>query len=85
MLVTFLALTSASQSDCPPWFFPDAENGSRCACGSYDTKDVKCSKDTALLRIRYCMTYKNIAKDTEFGMCPYIPQHIVLSSNTFFF
>jgi len=42
MFVIFLALASASQGDCPPWFFPDADNGTRYVCNSYDTKHVKC-------------------------------------------
>jgi len=30
LFVTFLALTTADQGGCPPWFFPDLDNGTRC-------------------------------------------------------
>ena len=87
VFVSFLALTSASQGDCPAWFFPDADNSTRCVCSinHHENENVKCSKDTALSRIGFCMTYNNITKDTEFGMCPYIFQRIILSSVPFFF
>jgi len=60
LFVTLLCLTTANQVDCPPCFFPDADNGTECSCSSVETaKAVKCGKDTALLRIGYCMTYNN--------------------------
>ena len=86
LFVSFLGLTTASQDDCPAWFFPDAENGTECVCSSGDTdKAVKCSKDTALLRIGYCMTYNSETEDTEFGPCPYISQYSNFSSDNLYF
>ena len=86
MFVSFLGLTLASQDDCPPWFFPEADNGTECVCSSYTTmSDVKCSKDGAFLRIGVCMTYNNITNVTEIGTCPYISQHIIDSSDAFNF
>jgi len=51
LLVTFLALIAADQGDCPPWFFPDLDNGIGCVCNSVHRSKVKCSGNTALLRI----------------------------------
>ena len=76
VLVTSLPLTAANQINCPTWSFPDADNGTECVCSSVETAEVlKCSKDTVLLRIGYCMTYNNDTKDTESGQCPYILHH----------
>jgi len=83
--VGFLALTSASQGDCPPWFFPDADNGTECVCSSAYKDMVKCSEHTALLRVDICMTYNSVTENTEVGACPYISQHTNLSSGNFFF
>jgi len=83
LFVTLLCLTTANQVDCPPCFFPDADNGTECSCSSVETaKAVKCGKDTALLRIGYCMTYNNETEETEIGPCPYISQCSNFSSNT---
>jgi len=51
LLVTFLDFTAADQSDCPPWFFPDLDNGSGCFCSGAHFGEVRCSGDIALLRI----------------------------------
>ena len=85
LFATFLPLTSANQVVCPPWFFPDADNGTKCVCSRVVTdKTVKCSNDTALLRIGVCMTYNNETKDTEIGHCPYISQRSNFSSDLYF-
>ena len=85
LFATFLPLTSANLVDCPPWFFPDADNGTECVCSRVVTdKTVKCSKDTAMLRIGVCMTYNNETEDTEIGPCPYISQRSNLSSDLYF-
>jgi len=81
--VGFLALTTASQGDCPPWFFPDADNSTECV--STYKEMVKCSKHTALLRVDICMTYNSVTENIEVGPCPYISQHTNLSSGNFFF
>ena len=70
LFVTLLGLTTASNRDCPPWSFPDAENGTRCVCSSVLTNAVKCSKDTAILSISSCITYNSATEDTEVGPCP---------------
>ena len=85
LFVTLLGLTTASNRDCPPWSFPDAENGTRCVCSGVLTNTVKCSKDTAILSISSCITYNSATEDTEVGPCPYVSQHINLSSDTPFF
>ena len=60
LLVTSLSLATANQADCPPWFFPDADNSTECVCSSVGTDQaVKCRKDRAFLRIGVCMTYNN--------------------------
>ena len=84
LFVSSIALTMASQSSCPPWFFPDGENGTECACSSVETNGVKCSQDAALLRISFCMTYSSATEDTEVGPCPYFSHYIRLSSGMFF-
>ena len=88
VFVTSLSLTTASQNVCPPWFFPDASNGTghRCVCSSIETdKVVRCRKNTAWLRIGVCMTYDNETKDTEIGPCPYIFQRLNFSSDNLYF
>jgi len=86
LFVTLLHLTTASQVDCPPWFFPDADNATECICSGVETdKAVKCGKDTVLLRIGVCMTYNNETKGTEISSCPYILQHYKFSSNNLHF
>ena len=85
LFVSLLGLTTASQDDCPPWFFPDADNGTECVCSSIETdKVVRCSKDTALLRIGVCITYDNETKVTEIGLCPYFSQLSNFSSDNLF-
>ena len=59
LFVTLLGLTSASNGDCPPWSFPDAENGTRCVCSSVEADAVKCSEGTTLLSTSHCMTYSS--------------------------
>ena len=54
-LVTFLALITVDQGDCPPWFFPGLDNGIGGVCNSVHQSKVKCSGDTALLRIGNCL------------------------------
>ena len=86
LFATSLPFTTANQSDCPPWFFPDADNGTECVCSSAETeKAVECGKDTALLRIGVCMTYNNKTKETEIGQCPYILQRSNFSTNKLYF
>ena len=86
LYVASLPLAYANQGDCPPWFFPDADNGTECVCSSVGTdKAVKCSKDTAMLRIGYCVTYNNETEDTEIGPCPYIFQRSNFSSDNLYF
>ena len=88
LFVTLLRLATANQVDCPPWFFPDADNGTKCSCSSVyveTAQAVKCGEDTALLRIGYCMTYNNVNKDTEIGPCPYISQRSNFSRNNLYF
>ena len=75
LFVIFLARTTADQDDCPPWFFSNAENGTGCVCSNALSRKVKCSRDTALLRIGNCMTYNQATEDTEIGLCPYISNH----------
>ena len=86
LFVTSLSLITASQGACPPWFFPDTDNGTECVCSSYETATVvKCSKGTALLRIGVCMTYNNETRDTEIGPCPYILKRSNFSSGNHYF
>ena len=86
LLVTSLSLTTANQVDCPPWFFPDADNGTECVCSSVMTdRAVKCRNDRAFLRIGFCMTYNRETKDTEIGPCPYILQRSNFSRNNLYF
>jgi len=86
LFVTSLSLITASQGDCPPWFFPDTDNGTECVCSNAETdKVIKCSKDTASLKIGVCMAYNNETKDTEIGQCPYILQHSNFSSDNLYF
>ena len=83
--VSFLALTVATQDDCHPWSFPDAGNSTRCVCSSVEADAVKCSEGTTLLSTSHCMTYSSTTGDTEVGPCPYVSQHINLSSDVSFF
>ena len=84
-LASFLALTTAIQDDCTPWFFPDASKGNGCVCSSIETKGIKCSKDTALLlRMGVCMTYNSETRETEIGPCPYIFQRSKFSSDNLY-
>ena len=85
LYIAFLPLAKANQGDCPPWFILDADNGAECVCNVGTDKAVKCNKDTAMLRIGYCMTYNNETKDTEIGPCPYIFQRSNFSSDNFYF
>ena len=78
LFVNFLALTTADQGDCPPWFFPDLDNGTRCVCNSLYPSEVKCSRSSALLRIGNCITYNHVTEDTEIGLCPYLSKHFNL-------
>ena len=75
LFLIFLALATADQSDCPPWSFSDAENGTGCVCSDALSSKVKCSGGTALLRIGNCMTYNQVTEDTEISLCPYISKH----------
>ena len=84
LLVTFLTLTKADQGDCPPWFFPDLDNGTGCVCNKAHQSEVKCSGDTALLRIGNCITYNRETEDTEIGLCPYLPKHFNLQRNNYY-
>ena len=84
LLVTFLALTTADQVDCPPWFFPDLDNGTGCVCNTAHPSEVKCSRDAALLRIGNCITYNQVTEDTEIGLCPYISKHCNLQRDNYY-
>jgi len=66
--VGILSIATAYQDACPPWFFPNADNGTECVCSRLVTDEVvKCGKGTALLMCGVCMTYSNETKDTEIG------------------
>ena len=82
LLATFLALITANQGECPPCSLTMvAINVCRSAC----TSEVKCSRDTALLRIGNCMTYNRVSEDTEIGQYPYFSQHFNLQKDNYYF
>ena len=84
ILFNILGFTSANQGDCPPWSFPDANNGTDCVCRSAERLEVKCSRGHAMLRVGVCMTYNSTTEITEIGLCPYIYQRSNLSRDNFF-
>jgi len=84
LLITFLTLATANEGDCPPWFFPDLENGTGCVCRGALHGEVKCSRDTARLRIGNCITYNRETEDTETGLCPYLPKHFNLQRDNYY-
>ena len=61
------------QCGCPPWFVPDANAMSGCACSIQLSEVVKCDEHTqeTLLRLDQCMTFNEGLESSVVGACPY--------------
>ena len=68
MVVIFLALTSASQETVLPGSFQILIMELNVFAAVHPQKNVKCNRNSALLRIGVYVTYNNITEDTETGI-----------------
>ena len=74
--LSFIALTTAQQTVCPPWSIPDSRSTTGCSCYHGEREHIDCISNSTLMQFGYCMTYNSSNGLSEFGKYPYIAHYI---------